>query len=107
MEAIQSSSKITYRSAADVKSTLKSEPRTQHSPRTDLEDPSRECTTEPIQTGEKSIRPSKGRKAALHITDDFEVTNEAHARAREDQILRAFQEAARLVGVNLMAVSEG
>lgn len=49
---------------------------------------------------------SSTRSLELHITDEFVVTNDSHAKAREAQILRAFQEAARLVGVNLMAVSE-
>jgi len=37
--------------------------------------------------------------------DHFIITNDKHAKARHDQIARAFEEAARLVGVKVTKVS--
>jgi hypothetical protein len=106
MGTTQSSLKTTYRSDVDVKSTPRSEPPTPHSRRTDGDDPLRECTTEPIQTAERSTPPTNAKRAAhLTIVDEFYVSNEQHREAREAQVTRAFEEAARLVGVKLTKVA--
>ena len=119
MERIQSSSKTTYRSDVDVKSTPRSEPPTRHSRRTDGEDQPKECTTVHIPMVERSIPPNSGsdlgpassdealpcRAVQIEVMDHFIITNDKHAKARHDQIARAFEEAARLVGVKVTKVS--